>query len=222
MEKINGGLTQKDIMKNNINNECQKVLDKYFEGREYDKEKAILWKNYTLDEISNYLEKNFVGYGFAIFIVIIKRGNIRTKKTDMSRPDTDDFIFLNYESKTMYCEIRISFFKIYNTKSNYLENIEEDLLIKMNNYLTQRLEGKIYSYDLARRNVEEINKDLMDYLGKRKITPIPTSSHLCYIIEKPMDFIFNYKIINLKYCPLMSSYSNDSLYSQLLLLIFNN
>ena len=66
-------------MKNDIKNECQEILNKYFEGREYDKEKFIKYKNYCLDEVINYLDKNYKDFGFVITFISIKVGNLRNK-----------------------------------------------------------------------------------------------------------------------------------------------
>jgi hypothetical protein len=41
-------------------------------------------------------------------------------------------------------------------------------------------------------------------------------------MEKPFDFIYDYKVLNLQYLPLMASYSNDTLNANLILFILNN
>ena len=50
-------ISLKDKMKDDITQECKILLDKYFEGREYNKDKINLWKNYTMDELSNFVNK---------------------------------------------------------------------------------------------------------------------------------------------------------------------
>ena len=63
--------TQKDIMKNEIKKECKKILEKYFEDREYNEDKVKIWKEYSLEEISNYFKSKFPDFGFVIKIPFI-------------------------------------------------------------------------------------------------------------------------------------------------------
>ena len=92
----------------------------------------------------------------------------------------------------------------------------------MNDMLANKLEGRKYIYEIAKENVIIITKELNDYLLGRKIEEKPCSYNLCFIMEKPSEYIFDYKIINLKYLPMIASYSNDSLNSKLVLFILNN
>jgi len=214
--------SKKDIMKNNIKKECQIILEKYFEKREYDKDKVEKWKNYSLKEIYDYLEKEYNDFGFIIAIIVMKRGNSRTDSRNICRNNTDDFILVNVESETMYSEIRVNFYKLYNSNISLLDFIEENIILEMNSILTKNLEKKKYAYESAHESVSNIVKELNDYLLKKSVERRPCSSNICYILEKPMEFIFNYKIIRLKYVPLIASYSNDSLYSLLISILLEN
>ena len=215
-------ISEKDKMTKDIKKECQAILEKYFEKREYDKEKVENWKNYALKEVYDYLEKKYTDFGFIISIIIIKLGHIRTNQRIMCRNNTDDYLFANVLTNTMYIEIRISFYKIYNKNISFLDIIDEDTFLEMNNILKKHLEGKKYSYDIAEDNATNIAQKLNDYLLEKKYKERPCSSHICYILQEPTEFKFNYKIIRLNYIPLMVSYSNDSLYSLLILFVLNN
>lgn len=92
----------------------------------------------------------------------------------------------------------------------------------MDDIITNKLEGKKYSYEIANNNLYNIKNELNEYLMGRKIEQRPCSFHICFIIKKPANYIFDYKILNMKYVPLMASYSNDSLTSKLILFILNN
>ena len=105
---------------------------------------------------------------------------------------------------------------------NHLENIEPNIILKMDEILANKLEGKKYSYELANNNVSIISNELNEYLLKRKIDSIPCSYNICYIMDKPFDIIYDYKVLNLQYLPLMASYSNDTLNAKLILFILNN
>ena len=214
--------SKKDIMKNDIKKKCQTILEKYFEKREYDKEKVEKWKNYALKEVYDYLEKEYNDFGFIIAIITMKRGNTRTDSRNLCRNNTDDFLLVKVTSNTMYSEIRVNFYKIYNSKISLFDFIDEDIILEMNNILTKNLEGKKYLYESVNESVSNIVKDLNNYLLNKNVEKRPCSSNICYIIEKPMEFKFNYKIIRLKYLPLIASYTNNSLYSLLFLILLDN
>ena len=114
------------------------------------------------------------------------------------------------------------FYKISNSQINLNRSVEEGILLKMNKLLTNKLEGKKYSNEISKNCSLEIINELNNYLVEKKISPRPASCNICSILKKPCNFIFNYKVIKLNHIPLMVSYSNDSLYSQLILIILNN
>ena len=213
-------LTVKDKMMKEIKEKAKKVLNKYFQGRNYEKENVNFWKDYAMEELTDFLNQNYKNYGFGLFIIMIKKGDIRTNSHAISRSDTDFDVLEFLETKTMYVEIRINLYKIYNNQTNYLNSCNEKLVMEMNNMLNSKLEGKKYSYDFADGKVEEIDNELQKYL----LIPNnrPCSYHICSILSKPCIYQFDYKIVNLKYIPLISCYSNDSLYCQLILFILDN
>ena len=215
-------LTQRDIMINNIKKESKKILEKYFDGREYKEDKVNLWKEYALEETNNYLKSSYKDFGFIILILIVNLHECRTNSQGIYRSDSDYYFNESIETKTMFCEIRIFFTKIYISNINHIENIEDKILIKANDIITSILENKKYLNKIAKNNAKEIVEELNRFLMERKISLLPCSYHACYIIKKPMNYKFGYKVINLKYMPLMATYSNDSLYSQIILFILNN
>ena len=149
-------LTIKDKMIQEIKQKTKNVLNKYFQGREYEKENVGQWKDYTMEELTDFLQHNYKEYGFCLFIIIIKRGNIRTSANGIARQNTDGFLSESLETKTMYVGIRIRFYKLYQTNINYLDSYNDKLLMKMNNILNSQLEGKTYSYDFADAKVEDV------------------------------------------------------------------
>ena len=215
-------LTEREIMSNRIKKECKKILEKYFDDREYNESKVNLWKEYALEETNNYLKSNYKGFGFIISILIVNSGDCRTNSQGIYRKDFDDYFNESIQTKTMFCEIRIFYTKIYGSKINYIENIEDKILIKMNDILTSLLENKKYTYEIAKNNAGEIVRELNQFLLERKTSQLPCSYHTCYIIKKKKNYKFGYKINNLKYMPLMAIYSNDSLYALIILYILNN
>ena len=144
---------------------------------------------------------------------------MRDSANYISRNNTDSNIFISIETKTMYCLMRIFFYKKYSSKINLNKAIEDNILIYMNNILTNKLEGVKYSNEISNKETNNIVNELNDYLINKKEERRPCSCNQCSILKKPIDFIFNYKVINLDYIPLMVSYSNDSLYSSI---TFNN
>ncbi len=210
----------KDKMKSEICQACKILLDKYFEGREYNKDKINLWKNYTMDELSNFLKQNYENYGFCIFINIIKKGDIRINSNDLSRPDTDLGFFQSLETKYLFVEIRINFYKLYESNINLFNYLNEELVIKMNDILTNKLEGKSYSYEFAKTIVSDAVKELQSFLLFSKI--VCCTFQICSIIKKPFEHQFSYNIINLDYIPLIVNFSNQYLYAQLILFLLGN
>ena len=222
MKETSVSNSDKDKMKETIKNKSENLLRKYFEGRVYNKEKFNKYKIYFLDEMTDFLNNNYKDFGFILSFIGFKAGNLRINDRTILRNETDDSIlFTNYEQST-FCEIRIYFTKLYNSSMNHLENIEPNIILKMDEILANKLEGKKYSYELANNNTNIISNELNEYLLKRKIDSIPCSYNICYIMEKPFDFIYDYKVLNLQYLPLMASYSNDTLNAKLILFILNN
>ena len=213
-------LTVKDKMMQETRAKIKKVLNKYFQDRDYENENVKLWKDYAMEELTDFLKLNYKEYGFIIYIIIIKKGDIRNSGNSILRGDTDFDLVEFLDAKTMYTEIRINLNKIYNNQTNYLNSCNEKLVMEMNNMLNLKLEGKQYSYDFAKGKVEEIVNELEEYLLTPN--PRPCSYHICSILSKPCIYQFDYKIVNLKYIPLISCYSNDSLYCLLILFILDN
>ena len=213
-------LTEKDKMKEEIKNQCKKLLDKYFEGREYDREKVKSWKGYVLEELLDFFKKYYEGYGFCASTFIIKKGDLRITSTSILRSGTDSEVNYSIQNNSMFVELRIHFYKLYKPNLNYLDYFNEDLVVKMNDMLMNKLKGKTYTYEFAKDKVQEIVQELQDFLliPKQK----PTSFHICYILSQPIEYQFAYKVLNIKYAPLIASYSNDNLYGQLVLFIFDN
>ena len=182
-------LTQKDIMTNNIRKECKKTLEKYFEDREYNENKIKVWKNYALEEINNYLKSNYNNFGFIILILVYKRGGCRTNSFSIDRNDSDNYCVESIITNTIYCEIRIFFTKIYNVTTNHIENVEEEILLKMNKILTNQLINKKYLGEIAEKDASEIVKNLNTFLLQRKgDDQRPCSYHTCYILQEPFNF----------------------------------
>ena len=213
-------LTLKDKIEDEISKECQMLLDKYFEGREYNREKVNLWKNYTMDELSNFLTKNYKDYGFCVFVNIIKKGDIRINSNGLFRKDTDSSLFKSVETKSLFIEIRIRYYKLYKNNMNLSNVINEELVKRMNNMLNNKLEGKFYSYEFAKKTVADIVVELENFLLLSENRPC--TFQICNILSKPIEHQFSYKIINLDYLPLIASYSNDHLYAQLILFLLGN
>ena len=55
------------------------------------KDKVELWKDYTIEEVSKYLEKTYKDFGFVISIIIIKLGVMSEDTKVINRDNTDDF-----------------------------------------------------------------------------------------------------------------------------------
>ena len=211
--------TIKDKMVKELKEKSQDFLVKYFEGREYQKENIVLWKDYALEELNHFLKTNYEGFGFAYFFIINKNGDIRTDANGIARQDTDSFMVSNLETKTFYVEIRIRFYKLYN-KITILNSFHGDLMAKMNDLLFEKLEGKKYSQEFAKDKTKEILVELQ----KSVLISIPKSCscQVCYILSKPIDYKFDCNIINMNYIPLTATFSNDSLFALLALFIFDN
>ena len=98
--------------------------------------------------------------------------------------------------------------------------MNDELLIKMNHILSNKLKGNSYSYEFAKKATKDIVVELENYLLKFKIKPC--TYQICNIISYPFEHQFAYKIINLDYFPLIASYQNENLLGQLILFLLNN
>ena len=211
---------QAERMTNEIENISNKILEKYFENRDYNKDKIEVWKDYALEEISNYLNYNYYNYGFVISFNAIKLGNI-TETNLINRYNTDNYVTVSIQTNTMFCILTIIFYKIEYSKFDLLNKIKENMIMKMNEILTNNLKGKSYScYDLKQDSKSIVQES--DEFFKNKIYPNPCSCLICSIIEQPIEYLFDYKVINFEYVPLITSYSNDSLYGRLIVILLNN
>ena len=130
----------------------------------------------------------------------MKRGNARTNIRNLYRNTTDYSLSSTIQTTTMYSEIRIIFFKIHNSNISLSDIIGEDIILEMNNILKNHLKGKKYSFDIAKDNAASIPQNLNNYLKEKEFEVRPCSTEICYILEEPIEFKFNYKIIRLEYC----------------------
>ena len=212
---------QAEKMTKEIENISNKILEKYFENRDYNKDKIEIWKNYTLDEISEYLNYNYYNYGFVITFNAIKLGNIFETKL-INRYNTDNYVNSTIKTKTMFCILTIIFYKIEYSEFDLLNKIKENMILKMNEILKNNLKGKTY---YSCNDAEKYSKLIVqesDNFFRNQIYPLPCSCHICSVIEEPIEYLFDYKVINFKYLPLITSYSNDSLYGRLIVILLNN
>ena len=173
-----------------------------------------------MDELSNFLIQNYKNYGFCIFINIIKKGDIRINSNGLCRKETDAILFHSIEAKSLFVEIRIRFYKLYKCDIDLSSILNDELLIKMNNILGNKLKGNSYSYEFAKKATNDIVVDFENFLLKLKNRPC--TFQICNILSNPFEHQFAYKIINLDYIPLIASYSNENLYGQLILFLLGN
>ena len=101
--------SQKEQMIEKIKEEGKKILDKYFGNRNYDKDKVELWKDYTIEDVTNFLEKKYQDFGFVISIIVIN-GYMWEDSNQICR-NTDGTLNISESFNTMYCLMRIYFIK---------------------------------------------------------------------------------------------------------------
>ncbi len=97
--------TNIDIMRDDIKKGCQEILNKNFEGREYDKEKFSKYKDYCFDEIPNFLNGKYICFGFVISFIALKEVSIVTYNRVINRNKTDGGILVFILSKQIYRSI---------------------------------------------------------------------------------------------------------------------
>ena len=208
-----------DQMKNDIKYQTQKILEKYFENRDFNKQKVEIWKDYALEEITYYLN-SYHNYGFIVSFNIVKLGNV-VNTIQINRYQSDYYICETINSGSMFVDLTIVFYKKYSVDFELINIIKEDTLLKMNEILTSNLDEKGYSCDNAKYDSKKIVEEF-NYYFLNKVEQKPCSCQICTILEKPIEQIFDFKIIGLNYIPLITSYSNNSLYGRLLLIVLKN
>ena len=159
---------QAEKMTKEIENVSNKILEKFFENRDYNKDKIEIWKNYTLDEISEYLNNNYYNYGFVITFNSIKLGNIFETKL-INRYNTDNYVTSSIQTKTMLCILTIIFYKIEYSEFNLLNKIKENMIVKMNEILKNNLKGKTYSCNDSKYYSKLIVEESNDLFGDKYI-----------------------------------------------------
>ena len=213
----------KENMKKEIIKEGEIILNKYFYGREYNELEINLWKDSALEEITKFLEKNYQYFGFMVSILVLKLNLTNSDTRNINRNESDISIFVSIISKDLYCIIRINSFKISYSPINILQIFYEKILSEMNKILTKNFDGKKFTenqdFNTINQNIiDELNKYILEKYDKN----LPCFCNEIHTIKKPINFEYNFKVIRLIYIPLMTSYSNDFLFSQLNLLILNN
>ena len=110
--------------------------------------------------------------------------------------------------------------KKYSNFKNFLDNINNDIILKINQKFADSLEGRSYSNNCS-NYAKNIKNDVNEILLNRSIRPC--SYHVCFINKLPIkDFYFTFKFVNLRFMPLFFTYSNDSLSSRLYVFIVDN
>ena len=89
----------------------------------------------------------------------------------------------------------------------------------MNEFLANNLDRERFS-DYTKQVSKYIVEDFNYYL-RRNLNQERCSCQICTILEKPVNYLFDYKILRLKYNSIITSYSNDSLYGRIILILLN-
>ena len=117
-------------MNDQIKKFCQKILEKYFENREYNKQKIVIWKDYAFEDISNFLNKRYYDYGFIITFTAARLGNI-IETRQINRYNDDNYISVSVETDTMMCILNVIYYKNETLDFYYYKEINEETLLKM-------------------------------------------------------------------------------------------
>jgi len=214
-----------EVPKNELNSQnikeiCKKYLEKHLEGRKYDKEKNEKWGEMIIDDIKNELLKDYPGFGFGIFFYISEKTNYVSDAHAIYYGKTDVILVQTYFVDYFYSEIRVFANKKYSNLKNFLDNINNDIILKINQKFADSLEGRSYSNNCS-NYAKNIKNDVNEILLNRSIRPC--SYHVCFINKLPIkDFYFTFKFVNLQFMPLFFTYTNDSLSSRLYVFIVDN
>ncbi len=213
-------LTQKESANQNIKEICKKYLEKHLEGRKFNKEKNEKWGEMIIDDIKNELLKNYPDFGFGIFFYISEQTAYVSDANAIYYQNTDNILVQTYNGDSFYSEVRVFTNKKYSNFKDFLNNISNEMILKINQKFSDNLEGREYSKNCSNyaKNIkDDINNILLDRSNR------PCSYHVCFINKLPIkDLYFTYKFVNLQYMPLFFTFSNDSLSSRLYVFIVDN
>ena len=121
----------------------------------------------------------------------------------------------------MFCILTIIFYKIEDSEFDLINQVKENMIVKMNDILSYNLKKITYSCNDVRYYSKLIREESNNFFWNQ-IYPRPCSCYICTVIEQPKEYLFDHKVIKLKYVPLITSYSNDSLYGRLIVILINN
>ena len=211
----------KNIILENMKKICENILLNILEGKEYKNEKVKIWGETIITEIKVSLAKKYPEFGYEIFFYISKKTAYVSHGKCIYFSNTDNAFIVSYHNEHLYSEIRIFANKLSRNENLFLENIEEDSILKINETISSSLENKIFVFEEFKKVVDNLTQSINLILLKRNKKPC--SYHVCYINKLPIkNLYFTYKFFNLEYKPLFFSYSNDSLSCRCYLFIVNN
>ena len=150
-------LTQKESANQNIKEICKKYLEKHLEGRKFNKEKNEKWGEMIIDDIKNELLKNYPDFGLWIFFYKSEQTAYVSDANAIYYQNTDNILVQTYNGDSFYSEERVFTNKKYSNFKDFLNNISNEMILKINQKFADNLEGREYS-----KNCSNYAKNIKD------------------------------------------------------------
>ena len=149
-------LTQKESANQNIKEICKKYLEKHLEGRKFNKEKNEKWgddywwyKKWTIKKLSWFWIWN-------IFYISEQTAYVSDANA-IYYQNTDNILVQTYNGDSFYSEVRVFTNKKYSNFKDFLNNISNEMILKINQKFADNLEGREYS-----KNCSNYTKNIKD------------------------------------------------------------
>ena len=202
------------IMTNDLKKAYKEILEKYMDDRDFNENKILNWINNILLDAKDYFIKKYPNYDLFLYCYACpKKVTFFSNSYSISVEKIDWCDWVQFSTDKIYSIIYFFFYKHYKLKYS-IDEYENEIILKGNEFLEKYLEGRTYNYDKIKNFAGNINVDLTRFiLTKEKYCRV---FFLNEIYQNPIKGKFFFKYLNYGkniYSKIILNYSNDSLKS---------
>ena len=213
---------EKKIVRKRMRDIAFNTLKNHLTDKRFDQNECKTWGKDIINEIEVAFKQNFKDYGLIITFYISDTTAYQSNHRSIDYNDTDYKCVVCFYNDYLYSSVRMLINKINSKVDNFLDNINPENSLTINNNLMELLERRKYDSD----TMEEIAETLVIGINKmllEKKNDMPCSYHICYIIRGPANKVYyTYKVFNLNVIPSIFTFSNPNFVSQIILFMINN
>ena len=213
---------EKKIVMKRMRDVAFNALKKNLIDKKFNQNDCKTWGNNIINEIEEAFKQNFKDYGIIITLYISDIIAYKSNHRSIDYNDTDYKCVVCFHNDYLYSSVRMLITNINSKLDDFLDNINPENSLAINNKMMELLERRKYDDD----TMAEIAENLVDSISKmlsEKKGNMPCSFHICYIIESPAKKVYHtYRVFNLSVIPSIFTFSNPHLVGQFILFMINN